>query len=268
METPLVSIVILNFRTPLVAVRCVQALQEQTIAKQCEILVIDNGSDDESIGVLRVRLKNMPNVRIIEHAINTGFGSGYNYGIAYARGTYLLINNPAKIIEKTGLERMVQAMEQDPSIGILGPRLLHEDGTARDSFRAFPRPLDVLVKRTFLRSWFPGSIRRYLQANADQQKIQETDWVIGGCLLMRRSFFEELKGFDDRFFLFFEDIDLCRRTWKAGKRVVYFPAVIATDRKRRLSEGGLWSLLTSKVGRTHIASALKYFGKWGWRTDR
>jgi GT2 family glycosyltransferase len=105
-------------------------------------------------------------------------------------------------------------------------------------------------------------VRKYLQADADPDGVRDVDWVVGACLLLRRSFYEELGGFDPRFFLFFEDIDLCRRCWLAGKRVVYFPRAVATDRKRRLSEGGVFRLLTKKTGRIHVMSALRYFRKW------
>ncbi len=79
---------------------------------------------------------------------------------------------------------------------------------------------------------------------------------------MRSDLLRELHGFDERFFLFFEDTDLCRRCWKAGKRVVYFPEAQGTDRKSRLSEGGVGALLTKKTARIHLGSAIKYFWKW------
>jgi hypothetical protein len=80
---------------------------------------------------------------------------------------------------------------------------------------------------------------------------------------MRKEFFEQLHGFDPRFFLFFEDTDLCRRIWAAGKRVVYWPGVTAKDRRERLSQGGVLSLLNKKTARIHLASGIKYFRKWG-----
>ena len=93
---PLVSVLILNYRNPNAAVACVQKFLEQTIADRIEILVIDNHSDDESVGVLRNRVGDHPQVRIIETPSNDGFGFGYNTGASYATGEYLLINNPDK----------------------------------------------------------------------------------------------------------------------------------------------------------------------------
>ena len=259
---PLISALILNYRTPRPAVKCAQMLAQQTVANKMEVIIVENHSDDESIGILRNGVKTIPNTRVIESPTNAGFGKGYNLGMRHARGRYILINNPVKLLTPESVERMVNAMEADPTIGILGPKLIHEDGTLRDSFRRFPRMADVVVKRTALRRLFPQRVQRYLQTDADPDAQRDVDWLIGGCLLLRRDLIEEIGGFDDRFFLFFEDIDLCRRCWRAGKRVVYFPSAQATDRKKRLSEGGAIHLVTNKVGRAHIASALKYFWKW------
>lgn len=268
MKQPLVSAVILNFRSPQPTVRCVQEMLRQSYSDDMEIIVVDNHSEDDSIGVLRNRLSHYPNIRIVETPSNDGFGKGYACGVRHARGKYLLINNPDKILQHDGVEKMVQAMESDASIGILGPKLMHDDGSLRFSARSFPKPLDLIAKRTSLGSLLPGRLSRYLQLNENPEQQRDTDWVVGGCFLTPTDFFRDrLHGFDTRFFLFLEDTDLCRRCWKAGKRVVYFPAVYARDKKRRLSDGSVLSFLTTRVGRAHVASGVKYFLKWGTKTS-
>lgn len=262
MQYPLISALVLNFRSPIAAVRCVRELSKQSIADQMEIIVIDNHSDDDSIGTLRNRLKNIPHVRIIETPKNMGFGAGYGAALRHARGNYLLLNNPDKILEENGAKRLADVLEQDPAIGIVAPKLMHDDGTVRMSARAFPRPLDVLAKRTFLAKLMSGRVRRYMQMDAPSDERREVDWVAGGCLMMRADVARDIEGFDPRFFLFFEDIDLCRRVWLAGKKVVYEPAVMGWDRKRRLSEMSALRMPFSKLGRAHLASAMRYFWKW------
>ena len=259
---PLVSAIVLNYCTPQHAVRCVQSLLGQTIADKLEILIIDNHSQDDSIGVLRNRLGHIPSVRILEHPKNSGYGAGNTLGIRAANGTYLLIINPDNELKPNALELMVNAMEKDPTIGIAAPKLIQEDGTIRDSYRTFPQIIDLIIKRTFLHNHFPERMRKYLQWDTDPTKIRDVDWVVGACLLMRKDFYLALEGFDLRFFLFFEDTDLCRRCWEAGKRVVYFPAAQGSDRKSRLSEGGVLALLTKQTARIHLVSAMKYFWKW------
>ncbi|TSC79206.1 MAG: family 2 glycosyl transferase [Candidatus Peregrinibacteria bacterium Gr01-1014_25] len=231
-----------------------------------EIFVIDNHSCDESIQWIRNRLRDDPQVRIIESPLNRGYAGGNAMGIRRARGTYLLIINPDNALQPGALEKMVALMETNPDIGIVAPKLLHEDGTVRDSVRRFPSPIDVLLKRSFLQRIFPGRVRRYLALDEDANRQRDVDWAVGACLLIRQGLYEELGGFDERFFLFFEDMDLCRRCWQTGKRVVYLPSAVATDRKTRLSEGGALSLLLKRAGREHLKSAVRYF--WKWRKGR
>ncbi|MDD5041738.1 MAG: glycosyltransferase family 2 protein [Candidatus Peribacteraceae bacterium] len=261
-KRPLVSAIIVTTWSAQDAVKCVQALLQQTIASDLEILVIDNHSEDDSIGTLRVRFGHHPRVRLLESNRNRGYGAGNNYAAQFARGEYLLIINPDNELEPEGLERMVQTLRQDPSIGILAPKLEYPDGRVRESARAFPTLLDVLIKRTFLQYLFPGRLRHYLQTDAPDLPLRDTDWVVGACLFFRKDFFDQLGGFDQRFFLFFEDMDLCRRCLGAGKRVVFASSIVARDRKQRLSGGGFFSLLLKRTGRIHIASAVKYFWKW------
>ncbi len=283
MSEPLVSAIILNYRSGREAWKCAESLLRQELPSptavgegsgvRVEVLVIDNHSDDDSIGFLRARAQAEPRacperaqasrrVKILETRGNIGFGGGYNLGFRHARGKYFLVNNPSKILRPDAVEKMVEAMENDSSIGILGPKLTYGDGTIRDSYRSFPSLSDVFIKRTMLRHLFRSHMRRYLQWDRDPEVTGETDWVIGGCMMIRSDLCRQLHGFDERFSLFFEDIDLCRRCSHAGKKVVYFPAASGTDRKKRLSEGGLLTLFTNKTARQHLVSALKYFWKW------
>lgn len=261
-RSPLVTVLILNYGAGRSAVDCVKQLQKQSIAQQMNIIVIDNHSQDDSIGILRASLQDFPNVRIVETPGNNGFGYGYNKGSRYAEGTYLLINNPDKRLEPTGVEQLVQEMEKDPTIGILGPKLIHPDGTRRLSIRRDPRLIDLISRRSIAGKVFDSALDRYLMLSADTEKVQDVDWVVGGCFMIKREFFKELGGFDERFFLFFEDADLCRRCRVHNKRVVYFPRVQALDRPRRLSGESFWDLISTRVGRIHMVSALKYFWKW------
>ena len=256
METPLVSVLILDYRNAAAAVRCVQQFLKSSIIDQMEILVIDNHSADDSVGILRNQI-NHPQVRIIETPANDGFGYGYNTGARYASGKYLLINNPDKVMPEDGVEKLVQKLESDPSIGIIAPKLLHADGSRRLSMRRFPRIIDILSRRSILGKIFPQCLKRYLMTDADPEKAQEVDWVVGGCFAMRRDIFETLEGFDERFFLFFEDTDLCRRVQEARKSIWYEPSVVVGDKKSRLSGERFLDLLLKKTGRIHVSSALK-----------
>ncbi len=259
MSSPLVSAIVLNYRSPVDAVRCVASLRAQTIADQMEVLVIDNHSLDESIGTFRARLKGKTAARILEHRTNAGFGGGNNVAVQHAKGEYILFVNPDNILPADAVEHMLKALKADPNGGIIGPALVYPSGLLRPSARRFPTVRDLFYKRVLPTRWH----ERYAKEIQDGTGgVREVDWLVGACLLMRRDLFETLGGFDERFFLFFEDIDLCRRCRNAGKKVLYDTSVRVLDRERRLSGHGAVSLLTNRTTRIHVMSAMKYFWKW------
>jgi len=260
---PLVSVLILNYRTPLNAVSCAKNLLKQTIADKIEIFVVDNHSDNDTIGILQARLEGLDKVRIIEVPKNLGFASGNNYAVKYATGEYILFLNPDTEPEPDAIERLIKVLESDPSIGIIAPSLVFPDGTVRDSYRTFPTIVDLIIKRTFLKHIFKERLKKYLQHDVKSLRPRDIDWVVGAFMLMKRSLFDELGGFDQRYFLFLEDTDLCRKCWRSGKRVHYYPQVEARDGAQRLSGSKFRHMFTKKTGRIHIVSAVKYFWKWG-----
>ncbi len=227
-----------------------------------EIIAIDNHSNDESIGFMRAQLSSLHEVRIVEERQNLGYGRGNNAAAKLARGEYLLILNPDNVLPPDACEKMLAALTSDPKIGVVGPGLIYPDGSIRPSARRFPKPMDLLQKRLFPSAWhaaYDAERQRLLSASA-----VDVDWLVGACLLLRTDLYKELGGFDERFFLFFEDIDLCRRIHNMGKSVMYMPDVQVLDRKGRLSGSSIFSLFTRKTTRIHLASALKYFWKWRW----
>ncbi len=254
---PLISAIVLNYRSPRDIVRCVQALKQQTIAHQMEILAVDNHSDDESIGFMRAQLTELAGVRIVEQRKNLGYGRGNNAASTLARGEYILIINPDNILPPDGVVIMLAALRSDPDSGIVGPALVFPDGSLRPSARTFPRPSDLLRKRLFPKTWHAA-----YEKQRHATKMHNVDWLVGACLLLRTDLYRQLGGFDERFFLFFEDIDLCRRIHARGKKVIYLSSLKVLDRKVRLSGSSIFSLFTRRTTRIHLSSALKYFWKW------
>jgi len=126
--------------------------------------------------------------------------------------------------------------------------------------------LDVIIKRTPLRHIFSKRMKTYLQSDQNPDTIRDVDWMCGACLLLPHALYKELGGFDERFFLFFEDCDLCRRIWEKDLRVTYLPTAVAHDNEQRLSAGGILTFFTKKTVRVHTVSALKYFWKWRGKT--
>jgi N-acetylglucosaminyl-diphospho-decaprenol L-rhamnosyltransferase len=263
-DSPLVSTIVLfhNARSASEAISCVKALMEQTIAHRIEVILVDNGAPEDAVHSLRSLLGRGHAISIVRAQGNIGYGKGNNLGAERARGEYILIINPDNRLETDALEKMVHFLQKNPHVGIVGPQLVFPDGSIRDSYRTFPTITDVLIKRTPLRFFFRERMKQYLQWDADPHETRAVDWMCGACLLMKRYIFEGLGGFDRRYFLFFEDIDLCRSTWERGLRVIYLPSAKAFDQEMRLSSGGIFSFFYKKTVRIHVVSAIKYFWKW------
>ena len=187
-----------------------------------EIVVLDNASSDGSVQMLE---KEFPEVRLLVSEQNLGFSKGHNLAARAARGKYLFILNPDTEVIPPALESLVDYAEQHPEVAILGPKILNPDGSLQYSCRRFPNPTAALFRNTPLGKLFPNNpyTRDYLMTDWDHNSIREVDWVSGAALFIRRVVYEQLGGFDERFFMYCEDTDLCYRAWQAGYRVIYYP---------------------------------------------
>lgn len=224
-----------------------------------EIIVIDNNPDAGFYGVLR---REFPEVQYRANEKNVGFGGAMNRGIAIARGKYVLIFNPDIVLLPGSLESMYAFMEAHADIGILGPQLVNPDGGIQHSCMRFHTPMIPVYRRTPLGilPFAKRAIAKFLMSDADHSQMQDVDWLLGAALFSRKSVIDSVKGFDDKYFLYFEDTDLCRRVWESGSRIVYFPASRMIHYHRRISnDGNLLSQLISWSTREHMKSALRYF---------
>ena len=124
--------------------------------------------------------------------------------------------------------------------------------------------IDLFIKRTFLKKVWPFKRRheKYLMEDFNHETVQEVDLITGAFMMMPKKVFDQIRGFDDRYFLFMEDFDLCRKVQLAGYKVVYYPKAIAMHYHKRLSEGSFFKLLFKKISWIHFHSALKYHWKW------
>ena len=277
------SIVILNYKQKGLVKQCVKGIIAAAPQLDYEIIVVYNNSQDgclEAVSALctpasaeplatpsllgRLEPK-LPPLRTIQSPQNGGFAAGNNLGIKTARGEYVLVMNPDIAVVAGGLEKMVALMEQQPEIGVVSPKLINPDGSIQDSCRRFPSWPMPLYRRTALGKlpWAKKKLGYYLMADWDHASSRPVDWLFGACLLLRRSAFEKVGLFDERFFMYFEDLDLCRRFWEAGYSVYYFADVELVHYHQRLSaeRGGVIGLF-NRAGRIHLMSGVKYFAKY------
>jgi hypothetical protein len=258
------SVIIVNYNHKYFPRLAVEALEKSKTNFPFEIIVVDNASqDEESLGFLE-RAHAEKRITLIKSEQNVGFGQGNHKGVQYAKGKYLFFHNPDVTVEPDSLQKMVDFLEKHEDIGLIGPKLVYSGGKVQESCRRNMRWTDLIFKRTFLGKlpFFRKRVQKYLMEDFDHDKIQDVDLITGAAMMMSRSVYDKVGGFDPRYFLFMEDFDLCRMVKKAGFRVVYYPGASMLHYHKRLSDGSFLKLLTRRVFWLHVSSALKYFWKW------
>jgi hypothetical protein len=234
-EPPRLSALIVNFHTYGEIAACLGSLAAALDPARDEILVVDHGSDPAALGALAARF---PAVRWLPTAQNPGFGAGINRAARAASGQRLLVLNPDATISSNLPAQLAATLDSAPDIAIVGPLVRTGDGRLEASARRFPGWSTVFGGRsTWLTRVWPGNpfSRRNLLTGPEVTAPVDVDWVSGACLLVRRDVFEALGGFDEQFFMYWEDADLCRRARAAGRRVVYEPRATVTHLGGRAS---------------------------------
>ena len=214
--------------------------------------------------------REFPEVRYAAMDRNRGFGAAMNAGIAIARGTYVLVFNPDIVVSPGSLEALHAFMEAHPDVGIVGPKLLNPDGTLQYSCNRYHELMIPVYRRTPLGSlaFAQRAIDRFLMKDDSHVSTIDVDWLMGSSLFTRRAALTDAGVFDDGFFMYFEDTDLCRRFWERGWRVVYHPKVSMVHYHRRASnDGTLWSQLRSPLTWQHIRSAIRFFRKYAGKQN-
>lgn len=258
------SIIVVNYNQKYFPRLCTEAIKRSKVNFNYEIVFVDNNSQDESITYLRQQAEKK-NITLIESPDNLGYGKGNNLGVKNCHGEYLLIMNPDIIVEEDSIQRMVDYMEKNPQVGVMGPKLTYPDGKVQESCRRNMTFFDLIVKRTFLQKipTFKKRLKKYLMEDFDHNQEREVDLLCGACYIFPRKAYEKVGGFDKRYFLFMEDFDICREIKKAGYKVTYYPVINVLHNHKRLSGGSLSKLLFKKIFWIHVSSAVKYFFKWG-----
>jgi N-acetylglucosaminyl-diphospho-decaprenol L-rhamnosyltransferase len=215
------------------------------------VIVVDNASSDGSLeAVADLRVKPIALDR------NGGFGHGCNVGWRAGGSPYVLFLNPDARTDASSLNRLVDVLELTPDAGAAAPRIAHTDGTLDYSLRRYPRLRSTYARALFLHRVFPRAswTDEVIRDPTVYEGRRSPDWVSGACILVRRSVLEQLDGFDEGFFMYCEDIDLCRRIHDGGHDLVYEPAAVVTH------VGGASAPRASLLP-VLAASRLRYAGK-------
>ncbi|MBI2484301.1 glycosyltransferase family 2 protein [Candidatus Uhrbacteria bacterium] len=256
------SIIIVNYNASGLVRECIKGIKQLNSKLSIEILVVDNSPRD---GLRDMLIERFPDARYIPQKSNCGFAAGNNAGIRLAQGKYVLLLNYDITPLAYSIDYLYEYLEKNPKVGMVGPRLINPNGTIQQSFYRFHSLLTPLYRRLWIGRLGFGRrhLNRFLMADADTQAPFDVDWLLGACLMVRTSSIKSVGMMDERFFLYFEDTDWCRRFWKAGLPVRYVPEARMVHLHRRESAKGNGILsLARKTTRIHVASWMKYTLKW------
>ncbi|MFO7445997.1 MAG: glycosyltransferase [Ignavibacteriaceae bacterium] len=215
------SIIIVNYNVKEFLQNLIHSVYKASQNISCEIIVVDNASDDGSVEFLQEKF---PEIKLIVNKDNLGFSKANNIGLKEAKGKYILLLNPDTLVREDTFEKMIDFFEQTNEAGLAGCKILNPDGTLQLACRrSFPGPWTSFCKVTGLSSFFPKNrlFARYNLTYLDENKTYEVDAISGSFMMFPRTVYEKVGGLDEQFFMYGEDLDLCYRIQKAGYKVYY-----------------------------------------------
>jgi len=258
-----ISIVILNYKSKGLTLNCIKSIEEADwTGLRYEIIVVDNNSDDSIGAILNWQ---DPEVKFIQNKANLGMGEGNNVGIRQALGDYVVIMNPDTLVFRDTFRQLYDFLQANPKVGVAGPKQFNPDRTVQDSCFRWHFTLTPLYRRTPLGNLpkAKADLDRFLMKDYNKISWRPVDWLLGSFLFCRASALKQVGLFDKRFFMYFEDTDLCRRFWAKDWQVVYYPdARIIHNHVRQSAQEPWYRFLYNRASRIHIISWLKYLKKW------
>ena len=220
-----VSIIIVSYNVRSYLAHSIDAILKSD-HKNIEIIVVDNHSYDGTCDYLKENYQDIESVNIISNSENVGFGKAVNQASKIATNEYIMVLNPDTIIEESTISTLVDYLDKKNHVGMVGPKILNADGTLQLACkRSFPTIKVALPKLLGLDRIFPNSrwAGKYNLTYLDPEKVHKVDAISGSCMLIKSKIFEAINGFDENFFMFGEDLDLCKRVWEENYEIHYLP---------------------------------------------
>ena len=220
-----ISVIIVSFNTREVLRESLQTVEREQTDLRIEAFVVDNNSQDGSVEMVE---REFPSVRVLRSPINLGFGAANNVALEIAKGRYVVLLNSDAFLCTDALKLAVQHMDESPKVGLAGGRLVGRDFSLQPSARMFPSILSDFLVLTGLAHKFPKSrfFGQFDRTWADPMKAAEVDWVPGAFSIIRAEALQKVGFFDPEFFLYSEEVDLCRRIQNAGFKIMYWPDIV------------------------------------------
>ena len=213
------SIIIVSYNTKELLKQCIESITKNSKTSNIsyEIIVVDNNSKDDSVKFVNSLIRNKLAIKLIENKNNVGFAKANNQGIKIAQGKYIMLLNSDTIILNNALEKMVDYLEKNRDVAVLGPKLLNADRTPQPSVGNFPS-LPVAVNMLFFEHFVPNRFVRW-----SPKTTRTVDWVMGAALMSRREIFNKIGGLDENIFMYMEELEWCYRVKKNGYKIYFYP---------------------------------------------
>lgn len=260
---PILSILVVTFNHEREISDCIESIHQQCQIRPLEIIAIDNSSKDHTLACLESQSSTLKSesfeIRIIRNDENIGFTRAVNSGLAAAQGEFILLLNPDTVMRSGSLEFLVGFLKKSTSAGAAVPQLLHPNGEIQPSCRRFPRYRYILFELLGLSRIFPRSrlFNAWKMGEFDHRSSREVEQPQGACFMFPGKIFQSIGQLDPRFFLFFSDVDYCRRIISAGYRIHFLPEAKVMHRKG----SSVYRNRPETVWLSHL-DFIRYFLKW------
>lgn len=215
MNNPILSVIIINYNGKKFLKDCFDSLSKNLANIPYEIVVLDNNSTDKSVEYIQ---SNYPEVKLIKSKENLGFGIGNNLAVKHANGKYILLfNNDTILLDP--IDSAINYLEKRPDIGVLGIKMLDANKQYLQSTGVFPNAINLL----FFKKLFKTT-PHFISGNFKDESY-DVDWISGSFMLMRKVLYEDIKGFDSDYFMYVEDVDICKKIANKNLKRVFFPSL-------------------------------------------
>src|SRR3989344_5463296 len=222
------SIIILSYNTQGLTLKCLESIMDQ-YRKELEtgffdVIIFDNASSDNTVDIIKEKIKNLKNVCIIPNKENLGFSKGNNLAVDKSKSEYVVFLNSDTEVLDQGLVRMVEFLDQNKKVGILGGKLKNPDGTSQKSAGVFYNLPNIFLMLV--------GLERFGFLRCSPGKVAQVDWVSGACLMIGRDLFNQLNGFNEKLFMYFEDLDICFKAKLKGFTSYFYPLTNILHKER------------------------------------
>ena len=257
------SIIVTSYKNPQLLKVCLDSLRKKVKDISYELIVAEGEVEEATEIMMR---EDFPEAKFFPFKENVGFQALLKKSIEASSGEYILLLNGDIIVKENSVAELLGYIKSHPDVGMVGPKLLNFDGSPQASTFRFYKPMTIVYRRTFLGKlpFAKKHLKWFQMEDVDHTKEMGADWIMGSALMVSRRAIEKVGLMDERFFMYMEDVDWCRRFWENGFKVIYYPGMSMHHYHGKGSAKGgvLRSLMLNKYTWIHISSATKYFWKY------